>query len=134
MGLAARPRLLVLDEPSAGLDADQIAELVGQVTAFDRDVALVLVDHHLDLVWSLADRVTVLHHGRHLTTGQPAAVRADRQVRDAYLTAGTAAAASPLRSVGPVLLRVRDLAAGYHGAPVLTGIDLEVNEGEAVAV
>ncbi|MBO0868118.1 MAG: ATP-binding cassette domain-containing protein, partial [Micromonosporaceae bacterium] len=134
MALAGRPRLLLLDEPSAGLDPDQIAQLVDRITGLDREVAVLLVDHHLDLVWSLADQVTVLHHGRHLITGPPAAVRADAQVRDAYLTTATASPAASPPAAGPALLRVANLTAGYHGAPVLAGIDLEVNRGEAVAV
>jgi branched-chain amino acid transport system ATP-binding protein len=135
MALAARPRLLLLDEPSAGLDPDQLTHLTHQLRTLPDHVTVLLVDHHLDLVWSLADRITVLHHGRHLTTGQPKAIRANPQVRDAYLaTSPIPSAARPNGRPGAPLLRVRALSAGYHGTPVITGIDLEVHEGEAVAV
>jgi branched-chain amino acid transport system ATP-binding protein len=136
MALATRPRVLLLDEPSAGLDPTEIARLTELIRSLAGDTTVLLVDHNLDLVWSVADTVTVLHHGRHLATGSPDQVRADPQVHDAYLATGDQP--PPRRpsaaSDGPVLLHVRDLRAGYRGAPVLDGIDLDVNEGEAVAV
>jgi ABC-type branched-subunit amino acid transport system ATPase component len=93
------------------------------------------VDHNLDLIWSVAHTVTVLHHGRHLATGSPDAIRADPQVQAAYLSTGQTP--SPPRrgaTAGPVLLRIRGLGAGYRGAPVVDGLDLDVHDGEAVAV
>ncbi|WP_432975031.1 ATP-binding cassette domain-containing protein [Dactylosporangium sp. CA-233914] len=138
MALARRPRLLLLDEPSAGLDPGQIDRLTTLLANLDAQTTVLLVDHHLDLIWSLAQTVTVLHHGRHLATGTPDQVRADPAVRDAYLNPGGHPAATarpaPRTAPGPVLLRVRQLRAGYHGAPVLDGIDLDVHDGEAVAV
>jgi branched-chain amino acid transport system ATP-binding protein len=139
MVLAGRPRLLLLDEPSAGLDPDETARLSRLLTAQTGDeVTVLLVDHNLDLVWSLAHTVTALHHGRHLATADPDTIRADPHVQAAYLTTGDqqpVTAARPERSpTGPTLLRVRQLHAGYHGAPVLDGVNLDLQAGEAVAV
>jgi branched-chain amino acid transport system ATP-binding protein len=137
MVLAARPRLLLLDEPSAGLDADETARLSKLLAAQADDVTVLLVDHNLDLVWSLAHVVTVLHHGRHLATDDPDTVRANPQVQAAYLITSDqpSTTARPDRTpTGPTLLRVRQLRAGYRGAPVLDGVDLDVHQGEAVAV
>ena len=136
MALAARPRLLLLDEPSAGLDPDEISRLADRITALTDDVTVLLVDHHLDLIWSLAHTVTVLHHGQHLATGSPEQIRADPQVHAAYLatTGRPAAARRSGPPTGQPLLQVRDLRAGYHGAPVLDAVDLDVHQGEAVAV
>ena len=136
MALATRPRLLLLDEPSAGLDPDEIARLTALIAALPTDVTVLLVDHNLDLIWSLAHTVTVLHHGQHLATGSPEQIRANSEVRAAYLTSTDRPAAPPRRrtATGPALLRARELRTGYHGAPVLDSVDLEVHEGEAVAV
>jgi branched-chain amino acid transport system ATP-binding protein len=137
MALAARPQLLLLDEPSAGLDPDEITRLTQLLTTHTADLTVLLVDHNLDLVWTLADTVTVLHHGRHLATASPGAIRADPQVQAAYLTTTDQPPIRPQRSAtpaGPALLQVRQLRAGYRGASVLHGIDLDVHEGEAVAV
>jgi branched-chain amino acid transport system ATP-binding protein len=138
MAMAGRPRLLLLDEPSAGLDPDEVSQLIGQVRALPADVTVLLIDHNLHVVWSLADTATVLHHGRHLTTGTPDHIRADPQVQSAYLTGSCQPASppKPRRSTGVTspILRVRGLHAGYHGAPVVHGVDLDVYPGETVAV
>jgi branched-chain amino acid transport system ATP-binding protein len=138
MAMASRPRLLLLDEPSAGLDPDEISQLIDQVRALPADVTVLLIDHNLHVVWSVADTATVLHHGRHLTTGTPDHIRADPQVQSAYLTGSNEpdSPPKPRRPTGvtPPILRVRGLHAGYHGAPVLRGVDLDVYPGETVAV
>jgi ABC-type branched-subunit amino acid transport system ATPase component len=135
MALALRPRLLLLDEPSAGLDPDEIARLVERIRSLAGEVTVLLVDHNLDLVWTLAKTITVLDHGRHLATGTPDHIRSHPEVREAYLTEGVRQT-PPVRRHDhrPTLLRVRELSAGYRGAPVVHGIDLDVREGEAVAI
>ncbi|MEV6849227.1 ATP-binding cassette domain-containing protein [Actinoplanes sp. NPDC051411] len=137
MALASRPRLLLLDEPSAGLDPAGIEQLTTLLTALPVETTVVLVDHHLPLVWTVADTVTVLHHGAHLATGARAAIQADPQVQAAYLNAPTTASDGPLtvkRKRQPVMVQVRGLRTGYHGADVLHGVNLDLRRGVVHAV
>ncbi|WNM40163.1 ATP-binding cassette domain-containing protein [Micromonospora halotolerans] len=84
MGLAGRPRLLLLDEPAAGLSAVEVGWLTEFLRTLPRAVAVLLVEHRLDLVYALCDTVTVLRDGRTLATGTPAQIRASGPVREAY--------------------------------------------------
>lgn len=88
MALVASPRLLLLDEPAAGLtdtDMARLRDCLGQLPA---DLTVVLVEHHQDLVAAIADVVTVLHEGRVLTQGTPAQVAAHPLVAEVYLGTG----------------------------------------------
>jgi branched-chain amino acid transport system ATP-binding protein len=90
--LAARPQLLCLDEPGAGLDTAQSAELAGLLPGLAADgTAILLVDHDMGLVLGSCDRVVVLDSGRVLAAGTPAQIRADESVVDAYLGRSAAA-------------------------------------------
>ncbi|WP_250000784.1 ABC transporter ATP-binding protein [Actinoplanes sp. M2I2] len=84
--LAGSPRLLLLDEPMAGVSAEDVPALVDVVKTLTADGRSVLmVEHHMDVVLELADRVAVLHHGALLACGTPAEVMADAGVQEAYL-------------------------------------------------
>ncbi len=87
VALATEPRLLLLDEPAAGMSAAETAALTGLVRSLPRSVTVMLIEHDLDVVFELADTVTVLHLGEHLMTGAPEAVRASAEVQTAYLGA-----------------------------------------------
>ncbi|WP_025617045.1 ATP-binding cassette domain-containing protein [Salinispora cortesiana] len=140
--LAAQPRLLLLDEPSAGLAAGEVTQLAELIRALSADITVLLVDHNLDFVAAVADTVTVLHHGQHVATGAPAATREHPEVRRVYLgtdlPTGPAAGSVPERpaatGAGTPVLRVRHLRAGYAGASMLTGISLDVRAGRVTAV
>ncbi|MFC7546817.1 ABC transporter ATP-binding protein [Plantactinospora sp. GCM10030261] len=89
--LAARPRLLLLDEPAGGLGAEDIADLASLIRDLPHrqadPCAVLLVEHHMDLVMSVCDRIVVLDFGRVIATGTPDQVRDDPAVADAYLGA-----------------------------------------------
>ena len=85
MVLATRPRLLLLDEPLAGMGPKDAAELVPRLAALKGKVTILLVEHDMDAVFALADTITVMANGRIIATGAPEEIRADAEVRRAYL-------------------------------------------------
>ncbi len=85
MALATRPRLLLLDEPMAGSGPEESARMVELIELLARQVTILLVEHDMDAVFRFADRISVLVNGRLIATGTAAVVRADAQVRRAYL-------------------------------------------------
>jgi len=85
MVLATRPRLLLLDEPVAGMGADESQRMVQFLGTLKGRQTIVLVEHDMDAVFTLADRISVLVYGRIIATGTPQEIRANREVRAAYL-------------------------------------------------
>ena len=88
MGLALKPRLLILDEPTQGLSDGEIEGFVGLVRRIAEDATVLLIEHNMPLVMQLAHRITVFDRGRILAEGTPDEIRDDRAVQDAYLGAG----------------------------------------------
>ena len=90
IALASKPRLLLLDEPMAGLGAAESRRMVDTLSGLKGSIAMLLVEHDMDVVFALADRISVLVYGRVVASGSPAEVQADSQVRAAYLGEGDA--------------------------------------------
>ncbi|MGI9414095.1 MAG: branched-chain amino acid ABC transporter ATP-binding protein/permease [Hyphomicrobiales bacterium] len=135
--LAIRPQVLLLDEPAAGLshrDTEGLGRLLRQIA--DTGIAVIIVEHDMSLVMGISDQIYVLDAGRLIAEGPPSQVRANSDVRKAYLGddeftgRGRSAGWQP----GEAVLEVRDLTAGYGAAPVLQGVELSVRAGEMVAV
>jgi branched-chain amino acid transport system ATP-binding protein len=88
IALATSPRLLLLDEPTAGMSPEETVKMTRLLAGLPRDVTLLIIEHDMDVVFSLADRITVLHYGEVLSEGPPDFVKADPRVYEVYL--GTA--------------------------------------------
>ncbi|MGZ3307198.1 MAG: ABC transporter ATP-binding protein [Xanthobacteraceae bacterium] len=85
MALATSPRMLLLDEPMAGMGPDESARMVKTLRELKRDLTILLIEHDMEAVFALADRITVLVYGRTIASGTPEAIRANAEVRQAYL-------------------------------------------------
>jgi len=85
MALATRPRLLLLDEPMAGMGAEESQRMIAFLASLKQRHAIVLVEHDMDAVFRLADRISVLVYGRVIATDSPQNIRANEEVRRAYL-------------------------------------------------
>lgn len=85
MALAARPKLLLLDEPTSGMGIDDIPTMTGLITDLAQDHTIVLIEHNMSIVMSISDTVSVMHQGQLLLQGPPDQVRKNPHVREAYL-------------------------------------------------
>jgi branched-chain amino acid transport system ATP-binding protein len=137
IALATRPELLLLDEPLAGLAAHERGRVADLIRALHRSLAIVLIDHDIDQVLALSDRITVLHQGRVIAEGEPAEIQHNAEVQTAYLghlALASRTAATMARRVGEPLLRVREVNTFYGKSHVLHDVSLDVFEGELVAL
>jgi len=85
LALACKPKILILDEPAAGIPAAESAQLFDVIAALPRDVTILFVEHDMELVFRFAERITVLVSGEVLTEGTPAEIAADPRVKEVYL-------------------------------------------------
>ena len=137
IALATRPELLLLDEPLAGLAAHERLRVADLIRTLRRSVTIVLIEHDIDAVLALSDRITVLHQGRVIAEGAPAEIQQNAEVQTAYLghlmlaPEGTIPGAR--RAAAP-LLRVTSVNTFYGKSHVLHGVSLDVFPGEFVAL
>ncbi|WP_408734115.1 branched-chain amino acid ABC transporter ATP-binding protein/permease [Paraburkholderia bannensis] len=142
--LATRPAVLLLDEPAAGLSSEDKVRLGALLRRIaDAGVTVGLVEHDMSLVMGVSDHIVVIDAGRFLAQGEPAAIRANAAVREAYLGASNDAALHALRPSHALqpqdapareVLGVGNVTAGYGAAPVLHDVSVQVREGELVAL
>ncbi len=137
LGLATRPRILLLDEPLAGLAAaerERIATLVKRVSA---EIPVLLVEHDIDRVFQIADHVTVMNEGKVLVDGTVEDARSNAKVREVYIGSGAAALAAAHRASAaePTPLLVVDKVDTFYGkSHILNAVSLDVREHEIVAL
>jgi branched-chain amino acid transport system ATP-binding protein len=140
--IASDPTVLLLDEPAAGAnpsETEALAALIGAIR--ERGVTVFLIEHHMSLVMSVSDYVSVLDHGVKIAEGRPEEVRRDVEVIRAYLGADTDEPRSTSRPDAPVgvngsapALELVEVQAGYGGIRALKGISLTVKQGEIVTL
>jgi branched-chain amino acid transport system ATP-binding protein len=88
LALALQPKVLMLDEPAAGLSAAERATMADLVRSLPRDLTIILIEHDMDLALGLADRVTCLHYGKVIADDSPGGIAANQEVQDCYLGVG----------------------------------------------
>ena len=85
MALATDPELVLLDEFAAGMSREETHDAVNLIRKLTEGKTVVIIEHDMDVVFNLADRITVLHYGKILATGTPNEIRNNQDVKDAYL-------------------------------------------------
>jgi branched-chain amino acid transport system ATP-binding protein len=144
IALATRPVVLLLDEPLAGLSTAERERVSAFIRGLARSVTVVLIEHDIDRVLTLCDRITVLHLGRVIADGPPAVIQAHDEVRAAYL-GGRGTRPARVEHVPPAvraaavpevdaLLTLQEVDTFYGKSHILHGVSLEVRPGEVVAL
>ncbi|MFZ3357895.1 MAG: ABC transporter ATP-binding protein [Xanthobacteraceae bacterium] len=87
VALASEPTLLLLDEPTSGMSPAETARMIELIAALPRTLSVLMIEHDMTVVFSIADRITVLYYGKILATGSPDEIQADARVREVYLGA-----------------------------------------------
>ena len=85
LGLAVQPKLFLLDEPSAGLTKEESAEVINVIQNMGKGLTVLIVDHDMELVFEVAERIIVLHYGEIIADGDPAQIKTDQRVREIYM-------------------------------------------------
>ena len=137
LALATKPRLLMLDEPLAGLATAERERIGGLVKALSADVPVLLVEHDIDRVFRLADHVTVMNEGKVLIDGTVEDIRTSKRVQEVYIGSGAAHVASKERisaAEAKPLLTVENINTFYGKSHILNDVSLDVREHEVIAL
>jgi ABC-type branched-subunit amino acid transport system ATPase component/ABC-type branched-subunit amino acid transport system permease subunit len=137
LALGAKPKLLLLDEPLAGLSADERERVIALAKRLAEHMAVLMIEHDIDRVFAFADSITVMNEGRVLVSGTPEQVRHHPQVQEVYLGSGrpTHAFERPrAAAAGNEVLRLDAVNAYYGKSHILHDVSLTVGESEVVAL
>jgi len=138
IALGSKPRVLLLDEPLAGLAAAERERVSNLIKTVARDLPVFVVEHDIDRVLAFSQVVTVMNQGEVLTTASPAEVRDDQRVQEIYTGTGvppvTGREAAAAAEAKAPLLRMEAVNAYYGKSHILTDVELEVRDGEIVAL
>jgi branched-chain amino acid transport system ATP-binding protein len=85
LSLAMQPKLLLLDEPSAGLSKEEGSDVIALIKNLKSDITVLMVDHDMDMIFEVADRIIVLHYGQIISDGTPEMIQRDQRVREIYM-------------------------------------------------
>ncbi|MEO6022989.1 MAG: branched-chain amino acid ABC transporter ATP-binding protein/permease [Burkholderiales bacterium] len=136
LALAAKPRLLLLDEPLAGLAAAERERIVGLIKQLTAHMGVLLVEHDIDRVFELSDHITVMYNGAVLKTGDSKAVRHDAKVQEVYLGSGRKAMMARRSDAvaGEVLLRLEGVNTYYGESHILHDVSLDIRANQVTAL
>jgi branched-chain amino acid transport system ATP-binding protein len=137
LALATKPKVLLLDEPLAGLAAAERERIVGLIRVIAQAIPVLIVEHDIDRVFGFADEITVMNQGALLMHGTVEAVRNDRRVQEVYIGSGTeVVAARPLTSTAreKTVLEVEKVNTFYGKSHILNDVSLAVRDDEIVAL
>ena len=136
MALTARPKLLLLDEPLAGLAAAERERIVGMIRTLSQHMSVLLVEHDIDRVFEFADRITAMANGIVLVEGNAEQVASDRQVQEVYLGSGRKVVMHSRSAAitGEVLLQLDGVNTFYGKSHILHDVSMEVRAGEVTAL
>jgi ABC-type branched-subunit amino acid transport system ATPase component len=139
--IGTEPEVLLLDEPLAGLSHEDRERISALIQGLAGCHSILLIEHDIDRVLAISNRITILHQGRVIAQGVPQEVMNQPEVVTAYLgrkPAAVAVAETPVRKARSLtaapLLKLNSVVSGYEGSSVLRDVDLEVGEGEVVAL
>ncbi|MGO4713861.1 branched-chain amino acid ABC transporter ATP-binding protein/permease [Bradyrhizobium sp. 2TAF24] len=137
LALATAPRVLLLDEPLAGLAAAERERIGAIIKRISADIPVLLVEHDIDRVFQLADHVTVMNEGRVLLDGSVEDARSSPKVQEVYIGSGTAAIAAEVRETAAtpgLLMAVKDVDTFYGKSHILKGVDFPLHHNEIIAL
>ncbi|WP_433510370.1 ATP-binding cassette domain-containing protein [Nonomuraea sp. CA-143628] len=133
--IAEEPKLLILDEPFGGLDATERQLAAQQIVRLRaRGAAVVIIDHVLDDLFAVADRVVAFDFGKPIGSGEPGAILADPKVRSSYLGLTATRAELPDRPDETVAIALRDVSHHYGGVAALHDVHLDIGKGSVIGV